>query len=43
MISTYLVAVWVLLAAEGLPVSHGRVVVHVRLVAGAPVGLGGDL
>ena len=36
-------SVGVLLAAEGLPVAHGQVVVGVRLVAGAPVGLGGDL
>ena len=38
-----LVSVGVLLAAEGLPVAHGQVVVRVGLVAGAPVGLGGDL
>ena len=33
-------AVGVLLAAEGLPVAHGQVVVRVRLVTGTPVGLG---
>ena len=38
-----LVSVGVLLAAEGLPVAHGQVVVRVGLVAGAPVGLGGHL